>query len=201
MTFENCWFQDGGETFVDVLEHRQTRLGTLSFPYNTPFHKDHLKRLIQANKAEQLILPRLDDELDLLPISAPVQSLTYEVAFSSLVGTDFENVNIETDKLFLSVYNESDDFPTELMISIWKRIGALGHFKELGVRVPVDQEVYEQFGCEVANSRVMKEAIRAIIAYPGLTTLQFGDPDGCEDWDSYLEDLFDKQEETKRFEH
>ena len=54
MKFENCWFDDGGGCFVDLIDDRQSRLGALISPSNTPFQEDNLQQRIQGNVVEHL---------------------------------------------------------------------------------------------------------------------------------------------------
>ena len=75
-----------------------------------------------------------DDEIAVLPFSAKVGSLDYEIWTKAPLEVALQSLNIEATKLSLSIYIEDlMFFPTDIMISFWRRVAALGHFEELGV--------------------------------------------------------------------
>ena len=122
----------------------------------------------------------MDDELALLPFSLQVDSLIYEIAASQLAEINFQSLNIVAKKLSVTVYNESDQFPTDIMLSFWRRVADLGHFVELKVKIRLDEGLTD---VQEAPHGVMQESFRAVLANPHLTVLDLCDKGGSVDWD------------------
>ena len=84
LRFRACQFGDGGSAFVDALQNRTSSLHVLQFGEKAALNDDNWKRLVQLDNIKHLLLPHLSDEVALLPFSAPVESLYYEIASSSI---------------------------------------------------------------------------------------------------------------------
>ena len=106
----------------------------------TGLSNDNLKRLFQIEMIDHLDLrtPSANDEIALLSVSAQANSLSYSGIRSSLLEkVDFSSLEIVATKLAITILHESENsiFPTDLMLSFWRRVADLGHFVELQVVV------------------------------------------------------------------
>ena len=82
-------FSDGGTAFVEALEERPNSFGTLDLDCKRseiPYSSANLQRLFcLENVLEQLGVGCLDDEDVLLPFSAKVKALKYEMNASDVL--------------------------------------------------------------------------------------------------------------------
>lgn len=78
-----CKFEDRGTAFVEALENRFSRFGSLSFGETTGISsEDKLKRLLQVDMFDALRLPILNDEkLALLAFSSKADSLECRICW------------------------------------------------------------------------------------------------------------------------
>ena len=153
-----CHFEDSGTAFVDALESRKSSFRKLEFAKNIPLDEDNLKRLLQVDKIMRLALPRLNDELALLPFSANVEFLEYRIAATSLAEVTLQSLNIVPDKLFLRIDHENDDFPIEAVLSFFGHVADLGHFMALAFEFP-----FLTRGSDIAEG-VVKQLIEVTLA-------------------------------------
>ncbi len=106
-----CRFDDDGDMFLTALEERRTKFGSLTFDYMPTLNDDKLKRLLQLDELEHLALHKLSDELSLLPFSAKVDSLAYEIYTTSFMKADFRSLNIVPNKLDLCTEHDESKCP------------------------------------------------------------------------------------------
>jgi hypothetical protein len=96
--------------------------------------RSNLKRLLQVDVIESLLLPKLDGYNVLNAFSAKVNVLDYEVATSLLVGADLGTLGIVAKKLSLTIDPKGHEFfPTDIVRSLFRRVATLGHVEELKV--------------------------------------------------------------------
>jgi hypothetical protein len=115
-------FEDKGTAFVDALQKRITLFGSLAIGCDA-LNDENLKLLLDLDVLTHLQLPFVEnDELALLPLAAKVESLDYRIFSASALDTDLSALNIVAKKLYLSVGYEDELFPTDLMVSFWRRV-------------------------------------------------------------------------------
>lgn len=127
----DCIFDDGGTAFVDALQKRESSFGSLTLPWGTSLSDDNLRRLFQVDTLERLSICFLAPELALLPFSMKANSLNHSIDVSSLSGADLQSLNIVPSKLSVTMRCEGGTFPTELIISFFRRLADFSHFFEL----------------------------------------------------------------------
>lgn len=180
----DCSIEDAGTALVDALQQRETSLGSFSDLWYTSLSDDNLKRLLKIKMIEHLELPFLERELTFLPFSAQMDSLTYNICSETLsqsLGFDADIV-IEANKLSIDISFDSGSFPTELTLSILRRLAILGPSElTFSFRGKV------AFNNSIPNA-VPQELIRAIHANRNLKVLNLCAPG--KDWDPHVETLF-----------
>ncbi|GAX14121.1 hypothetical protein FisN_8Hu043 [Fistulifera solaris] len=137
LVFNDCELEDSGTAFLDALESYSSSLALLKFEESLPLDYRNLQRLLALNGViDELSLPLLlDDEFALLPFSANVRRLEYELLASSLSQADLESLHIPARQLFIRIEDfDRDAFPTDIMLSFFRRLAHMGHFIELKVR-------------------------------------------------------------------
>ncbi len=195
VTVQFCNFEDQGTEFVDALASRKTSFGSLAYrlPYHDdkPFADDIMRRLLQVDTIKELNLSCLQDELALLPFSARVEYLDYEIDTSSLLEADLQCLEIVTKKLSLSIYHDFDEnFPTELLGGFFQRVATLGHFVELKVAI------HGRVNFDIPDCFV-QEIIRAARANCSLRLLDLCDEDDDLDWDPHVKTLLHELKDHK----
>ncbi|GAX13005.1 hypothetical protein FisN_2HuN07 [Fistulifera solaris] len=185
-----CIFEDKGTAFVDALKMRTAAFGSLAIDCDA-LNDENLKLLLDLEVLDHLELPILEnDELALLPLTAKVESLDYCIFSASALDTDLSVLNIVAKKLCLSVGIEDEFFPTDLMVSFWRRVAELGHFLELDIK-------FYGSNFELPDY-VVQELIRAAHSNINLQVLCLSD---CEEepfWGPYLQKLFNGLKDHKR---
>jgi hypothetical protein len=181
-------FQDGGTAFIDALEQRATSFGflTINFPRNLmPFSRNNLIRLFQLDVVlDKLTMCALDPELVLLPFSAKVKALQYEVDAKHISPHAFHSLNIVTKDLDLRLYLDKyhEDWDGRL-IAFLNRVAALGNFKRLGLSMNYrwdfedgDEPFIEEPNYSRARVRAFVDALtRTIRANPTLTCVDLSE--------------------------
>ncbi|GAX18847.1 hypothetical protein FisN_26Hu149 [Fistulifera solaris] len=184
LTFFNCSIEDGGTAFTDALVHRTTPFGSLKFQLSTEFTDENLERIIQVNVLDHLELPGLgNDELELRTFSAPVDSFEGLLYISS-PDSSFESLNIVARKLAIRINGDVDAFPTQAVISFFRRLATVRHFVALKIRFTfIDYD-------EIPDI-VVEELIRAALANHDLKELDLFTIEDDMTWDSHFVVLFD----------
>ncbi|GAX21809.1 hypothetical protein FisN_30Hu008 [Fistulifera solaris] len=194
LTLFKCHFEDFGAAFVDALPQRQQKFGSLAFVADTPFDNHNLRHLLQVETIERLTLPNIEAELALLPFSAKVESLDYQIAYTSLQEADLQTLNIAASKLSLTLYY-TKAFPTKLVLSLLRRLAALGHFIELRLQ-------FDSFG---RNNKIPEEVVtelcRAVLGNPTLNILDLGVHPEYLDWGPHMETLLKDLKDHKGLSH
>lgn len=95
LAFMWCKFEGRGTAFVDALCNRKSSFGALVFEERTGLSDDNLEHLLQVVMTDHLRIPLLNDkDLALLPFSALVNSLNYDIYSSLLSEADWQSLNI-----------------------------------------------------------------------------------------------------------
>ncbi len=168
--------------------------GSFSYSGSALFNHDNLQRLYQLDTIEHLHVDTFSirDNRALLPLAAKVDCLECYLSLSpSLTKADFQSLNIVTRKLHL-VIRLDPDFPTEAIVSLWRRIAELGHFVELRVRF-----CWQGHDMHVPFS-VIEEIIRAATANFSLTLLDLSDHGYPIYWERHVQRLLEGLKDHKR---
>ncbi|GAX27266.1 hypothetical protein FisN_13Lh170 [Fistulifera solaris] len=179
LTFSNCELEDEGTAFLDYLEKRTTLFGTVRFINITGLNRDNLQRLLQLDMIERLCIHCLEDE-GILPFSTKAKYLDYDISSSSLLKADLNSLHNVPSKLALSIEHESDDFPTEPVVALFRRIAAMGHFEELKISFCF----YDNYG--YIPGCVVQSLIQAAIGNINLQVLDLSTDAGDLKWDSHV---------------
>ncbi|GAX21196.1 hypothetical protein FisN_26Lh146 [Fistulifera solaris] len=196
MRISCCKFEDEGKAFVDELEKRQSPIG-LKLDGELFFDEVNLRRLFKLNVFNHLVLPYLRDDLALQSFSAHAESLVTRISLRSMSVEDFSTLSIKTKYLTLNIKQFFEEaFPTELMISFWRRLSELGHFVELRVAIILFSEDVEKTPIPIA-APLMKEMIRAIMANRNLQILDLSTYNRDLEWRPHMEALFNSLKDHK----
>ena len=193
-----CSFEDGGTAFVDALQERQSTFGSLDFVSSLEFagttalNDDNLKRLFQVDKIERLTLPRLKDELALLPFSARADYLDYTITSASLLSADLQSLDIVTAKLSLAIYHDDAVFSTDAVLSFLHRVADLGHFVELKLMFDLNYK-----GSEIPEC-IVQELLRAALANSNLKVLDLSHTDLDMTWKPHVGTIFEGLKDHKQ---
>jgi hypothetical protein len=193
-----CTLEDGGTAFVDALEDRQTPFGSIKFETFVALDSKNLKRLLKLDVLNRLELPYVTDpEVSLLPFSARVETLEYNIFSHYFLDVDWQIINIATNKLTLNIdQNDPDDpFPTELATSLWRRVGELGHFVELTIAFMLNRDVDDT--PVTLPACVINELIRAVMANRNLQLLDICTYKRDFDWGPHIQTLFNGLKDHK----
>ncbi|GAX27730.1 hypothetical protein FisN_13Hu172 [Fistulifera solaris] len=186
LSFSECEFEDGGKAFVDALEKRKSSFGSLSFVNTSPLRNDYMRRLSRLDVINRLELPFLDDSISLLPFSAKLDQLEYDICTSVLSETNVKSLHIVAKKLTLMIKSDTDGpFPIQPAVSMLRRIAELGHFEELKIRFLVFDGDMTMPDC------IVTETIKAVLANSNLKVLDLSTDDEELEWESHLEMLFE----------
>ena len=201
LKLDGCYFSfvDGGSSFVDALENRQTTFGSLHIACRgpgQPFNLVTLRRIVGLETLGKLGIRFPDRECFLLPFATNVDSLDYGIDALPIQPEDFESLNIVTRDLTFKLFVHHDDAWNILLIALLDRVAQLGHFKKLCISIEhmhEDIEVNDFIFDEVAP--VVAALIRAIRANPELTSLDLSDTFKHLHWGPNLQSVFEAIEE------
>ncbi len=180
-----CRFEDDGKLFLIALEERRTKFGSLTLDFMPTLNDDKLQRLLQLDTLEHLGLHKLSDALSLLPFSAKVDSLAYEIFTKSFMKADFRSLNIVPNKLDLCIEHDEIKCPIESICAFLKRIADLGHLTKLKIRFLFHEEDDDVPEC------VVRELTRARLANYNLEELDLTTWQYDLVWDPHLATLFE----------
>ena len=187
-------FVDQGSSFVDALESRQSSFGSLCFDSTInpmPFSSSNLKRLLQLDGMfETLTLGSVYEEIVLLPLTAKVNKLTYEMDIK-YIPSSTDSLDIVATDLDLKLYLE-DDLDNDwagLVVSVLHRIAELGHFDRLTFSVTRKSD--EEDEPLDMDGTVTEALMRAIQANPQLSYMDLSYTHYRFDWTPYLPSIFE----------
>jgi hypothetical protein len=183
LTFSNCELEDEGTAFVDYLEKRTQSFGTLRFINITGLNHDNLQRLLQLEMIERLCIHCLEDE-GLLPFSTKAKYLDYDISSASLSKADLKSLQIVPNQLALSIEHEAEGFPTQSVVTLFRRITEMGHFEELKISFCF----YDDYG--YIPECVVQALVQAVIGNINLQVLDLSTNEGDLKWDSHVGALF-----------
>jgi hypothetical protein len=168
---------------------------SLTLEGETGLEEENLRFLLRSEKVQKLTLPQLDEDIVMLPFSAKVDHLDYEIKSSALLDGDVQSLNIVTQKLGFTIFEEGDAFPVEATLAFLRRLATLGHFVELKIRFTFDDDEME---VEIPDC-VVQEVIRTALANPKLQVL---DLTSCDDdivsWERHVETLLQGLKDHKK---
>ena len=199
LTFQSCSFIDEGTAFVTALENRKSSFGSLTIQFltggTTGLKNVNMRRLFKVDVISHLSLSSLikEEELVLLPFSAPVDALDYTIDARLLANADFQPVKIWTKKLSLAIWlgknrrtptlaRDAESILTTAVNSLLRRVADIGHFLELDFRL------FEQYPFVMPDCAV-EELFRATLANTNLQVLVLARRFGDLDRDSRMEKL------------
>ena len=193
LTFSYCQFEDQGSSFVNALEKRASSFGSLEFKGRMSLTIGTLKRIFELNYViEELGLPCLNPEFVLLPFSAKVRQLDYEIRTSTLSEAELQSLQIVTRQLCIRIGDvERDTFPTNVVLSFFQRVAELGHFVELKVKFLFNDDEFD-----IPDS-VVQQVIRAANANSNLQILDLTTEDEEVAWDPHVGTLLDGLKDHK----
>ncbi|GAX17707.1 hypothetical protein FisN_10Lu426 [Fistulifera solaris] len=192
-------FCDGGTTFVDALQAREASFGALSFTLNSsfgPLSLTNLRRLFQLEGIfDKLDLECCEKEYALLPFSANVATLKYQLEAIDLEPNDFDSLDIVPKDLRLSInLLRSRSSWGGWVVSLLNRVAELAHFERLDLllfRFRWDDD-------DLQNAALVAEAlIRAVQCNPNLSFLDLSSASPIFtrlNWTPYLERICDAVE-------
>lgn len=188
-------FEDDGTAFVDALEQRQASYGELDIECNTdgmPFSRNNLRRLLQLDILDRLILSPLAGELALLPFSAKVKALDYSLDASFVNVEDLRTLQIVTKDLNVKIYLDDDDeFAYDFPLAFLDRLAELGHLEKL--EFVLDNCSH---AARLDELEALAEALARVIRNnPNLTCLNLSEQYMYFDWSPCLGDVFEAMEE------
>jgi hypothetical protein len=198
-------FDDEGTAFVNALVKRKLSFGSLSIAAemddhinllcNTdkmPISRANLHRILNtAEKFDKLAFSPLDSISVLLPFSAHVKALDYQVDVKYMRPEDFESLNIATRDLTLKFFHDENDIWEDVCVASLNRVAELGHFEGFGFSV--DEYFIVESGTLYLYEFVQPLAealIRVINGNPNLTHLDISGSYWFLDWGPHLKEMF-----------
>ncbi|GAX26855.1 hypothetical protein FisN_9Lh140 [Fistulifera solaris] len=167
LNLSDCSFEDVGNSFINALAGRTSSVELLTFEGENAPEEENVRLLLRSGNVQKLTLPQLDGDIVMLPFSAKVDCLDYEIRSSSILDGDVQSLNIVANKLAFTIFEEGDAFPVEATLAFLRRLVTLGHFIELKVRFTFDDDEME---VEIPDCMV-QEVICTAIANPKLQVL------------------------------
>jgi hypothetical protein len=162
-------FADGGNAFVSALQGRGSPFGSLTFQCDgrdfIDIDDDIFKRLLEVDTIQHLHLPYQyvdrNHELILAPFSAKVESLNYYIWSDDITVADLESLVIHTSKLSLRICcSDERIFPTDFILTFWRRIASLGHFVELEIEMLNKIDIPDCVVLEIINAALANKMLR-----------------------------------------
>ncbi|GAX17692.1 hypothetical protein FisN_10Lu412 [Fistulifera solaris] len=188
--------KDGRTVFVDALATRQASFGSLAIECDAedmPFCRDNLKRLLQLDVLEKLAIRSVGEECALMPLSAKVHILDYNIQSKDVDSDDFDSLEIFAKDITLSV---DDDNLINSLEAFLDRVAELGHLERLYLCASSKWEDEEdmRYMNSVDLSRVADSLVDAIDANPQLTVLDISSLDRYIDLVSHTRDIYEAVE-------
>ncbi|GAX17704.1 hypothetical protein FisN_10Lu423 [Fistulifera solaris] len=183
-----------GTAFVDALKQRDSRFGSLRIncaPDMMPFSRDDLQQLLQLeNVFEKLTLNSVEEDLVLLPLSAKVRVLKYDLDGYGIRGADLDSIDIAARDLDLRFDFQCNYNWVEVLTSFFNRVASLGHFEKLRLSVghSVDSICFEQ------TIPIVQALKRAVGSNPKLMCLDLSDIQFLFDWPEHFAEIFQSLE-------
>ena len=176
--FSACDFEDEGTAFIDAMQKRTSVFGVLLFKPSTGLSDANLRLLLQIDTMQHLGLPRLNSKLALLPFSARVDYLDYEISSSLLSEDNLRSLSIVTSELSITIHHDSETFPTDPVTSFLQCMADFSHLESMKLHFRVG---YPCRRLPVPDC-VVHDLIRVTLANGNLKTLELSDRDRYLDW-------------------
>jgi hypothetical protein len=185
--FSDCSFEDQACGFIDAMQSRNSSSDVLLFEESTGLSDDNLKRLLQLDTMEQLALPCLNKEIAMLPFSAKVNHLDYEISSSSLQEDLLPSMDIVTSELAITIQLGSETNLSENVIAFFRRMAEFTHLVELKI---LFRFKYGYPGLqESLPEGIVQEIVRVALVNNNLVLLDLSDGGRHIDWAPHMETL------------
>jgi hypothetical protein len=122
-------FQDYGSAFVDALERRTSPFGILEIGQHQ-LSIENIKRLIQLDVFDNLIIGAVGGEHALLPFSAKANTLSYTIHAQHVRPEQFQTLDIVAKDLCVSFLLKKSEDWVGMLISFLTRVAELGHLEK-----------------------------------------------------------------------
>ncbi|GAX18840.1 hypothetical protein FisN_26Hu142 [Fistulifera solaris] len=189
LTFDECYFPDGGTTFVDALLDRLSPFHSFALKRCEGFSDGNMGRLFESGMIDHLTLPSLDPHLCLYAFSAKVKSLEFDVPSAILPFAIARSFDMSATQLSLTIRHIGHSFPTEVTHSWWRRMAHNNQMTKLKVGlIFVVDRFHEKI--QVPDS-VVVEILRAVVANCNLQLLDLCTFFGFLNWASHLTTFFE----------
>ncbi len=195
--------EDGDTAFVNALETRTTSFGSLTcnsyYRQQLPMTRENLIRRFQLDETlDKLGLSFLDGGLALLPFSAKVHELDYEIDGEHMQGTIADSLGIVTKNLNLTIFLDRVREWDDLLLSFLKRVADLGHFERLSFGVALYDGDIDWSMPDFSTVAPLADAlIRVINENQNLIYSDLSETHHMIDWTSHLKNIFKALEEHK----
>ncbi|GAX16398.1 hypothetical protein FisN_10Hu368 [Fistulifera solaris] len=166
----------------------------------TPFSTANLTRLLQLeNMGKRLRIKTLGEkDVMLLPFSAKVNCLDYELVARKINPEDFDSIEIGARSLYLTLYLDwvEDGNWYGYVISLFNRVAPLGHLERPSLFLQYSDWMSRLYSdSDVEVSSIADALIRLIQGNPNLTHLNVGDTLWCVDDEPHLPRIFKAMED------
>ncbi|GAX16389.1 hypothetical protein FisN_10Hh382 [Fistulifera solaris] len=197
---EFCFsFQDGGNAFVNALEHRTTPFGSLSMTLGnnvTPpgIHHNNVLRLFQMEKFDRLYVSNPDRDCVLPLLAAKVNGLECYIHAKDIAPSDFDSLNIVAKDLNVKWNLSHAGNWSDILIAFFHRLATLCHVEKLAFSA-ANWVAIHVFGHD-AVAPVAAALVRTIHSNPALQHLELSHvPTIGLDWTSHMQSIFQSLEE------
>jgi hypothetical protein len=194
---------DGGTAFVEALETRTSNFGSLGIlADDNPLSQPNLKRLLQlSGKLERLGVSLLKDkDMLLLPLSAKVNGLKYELEVKRIQENAFDTLDIAAKEISLTFYLDyvKNGYWYGYVVSFFDRLAQLGHVEKLTLSLDYLDSMSSFADTEEDISSIADALIRVIQGNPFLTHLDVQEIIWCVDDVPHLPRIFEAMEDHPR---
>jgi hypothetical protein len=189
---------DDGTAFVDAFQQRTTPMQSMILDFDNedmPFSKANLTRLLQLeNMGDRLRINTLEEkEMMLLPFSAKVNCLEYELMARKVNPEDFNSIEFGAKSLYLTLYLDwvEDGNWYGHVVSLFNRVAQLGHLESLSLFLQYSDWMSRHYSdSDDEISSIADALIRLIQGNPNLRHLNVGDILWCVDDEPHLPRIF-----------
>ncbi len=188
-------FQDGGSSFVDALQRRQSSFGTLEIAETMPFSRTGLEQLSSGRQTiDELGIGFLQDECALVPLSTKVNRLSCYLQARYGQRADLDVLAIAAKELELRIYLDSVPDWDVFLISFFNRLAQASHIEKLQLSLDfISAGFVEQYDVDRMSS-VVDALISFLRSNSKLYHLDLCGAYGCLGWIPYLKHIFNELE-------
>ncbi|GAX16399.1 hypothetical protein FisN_10Hu367 [Fistulifera solaris] len=195
---------DNGTAFAEALETRTSTFGYLHIETDDydrpPLSQNSFKRLLQLEgKIERLRISLLKEiEMLLLPMSAQVDCLEYDLEVKRIQENAFDTLSIAAKHISLTFFLDwlEDGSWYVYVISFFDRLAQLGHVESLSLSLNYLDPTTVSF---LDSNEEMSSIARAVVGFiqgnPRLKHFSFSDILWCVDDEPHLPQIFEAMED------